>query len=200
MAYSFSAVIMGGMILFAQQLQDSMDKLQSLLPLNSDWQVQAFRLGTFSDRLMGYQNVLTNPGAWPLLANPLHYHLTDITYTDVEFSHDILSQMILRIGAIPTFVGGVAMIYFFWRAHRAILSLPMGKDGIRPLAARLMAIIVVFIFSQAAGAGITVFPMNFWTGIFVGLLCGICVVLQKSTPQQAGETGPLLHGRVAITA
>jgi hypothetical protein len=185
MAYSFSAVIMGGMILFAQQLQDSMDKLQGFLPSNSDWQVQAFRLGTFSDRLMGYQNVLTNPSSWPLVANPLKFRITDSMYGDVEFSHDIFSQMILRLGAIPVFIGALVAIYFLWRAHRSVLDLPTGKDGIRALAARLMAIVIIFILSHAAGSGITVFPMNFWTGIFVGLLCVICLHLRKSESKAA---------------
>ena len=189
MAYSFSAVIMGGMILFAQQLQDSMDKLQSLLPSNSDWQVQAFRLGTFSDRLMGYQNVLTNPSSWPLVANPLKFRITDSTYGDVEFSHDIFSQMILRMGAVPVFMGGLVAIYFLWRAHRSVLELPTGKDGIRTLAARLMAIVVVFLLSHAAGSGITVFPMNFWTGIFTGLLAVICVRLGDAVSAESARKG-----------
>ena len=181
-AYSCSAFFLGGMILFAQKLQDAMDKLQAFLPSSSDWQVQAFRLGTFSDRLMGYQNVLANPSSWPLFANPLKFRVTDTTYADADFSHDIFSQMILRLGAVPVFLGAAAAIYFLWRAHRSVLELPMGKDGTRPLAARLMAIVVVFLLSHAAGSGITVFPMNFWTGIFVGLLCVICLHLRKTKP------------------
>ncbi len=191
LAYCFSAFVLGGMILFAQQLQDGIDKLQAILPSNSDWQVQAFRLGTFTDRLMGYQNVLTNPSSWPLFANPLKFRITDTTYADANFSHDIFSQMILRLGAVPVFIGAAMAIYFLWRAHRSVLGLPMGKDGTRPLAASLMGIVVVFLLSHAAGSGITVFPMNFWTGIFVGLLCVICLHLRTSKPNPP-KSGDLL--------
>jgi hypothetical protein len=45
-----------------------------------------------------------------------------------------------------------------------------------------MGIITVFLLLQAAGAGLTVFPMNFWTGIFVGLLCVICMNLRVTKP------------------
>ena len=199
-AYSFSAVVLGGMILFAQKVQDAMDKLQAFLPSSSDWQMQAFRLGTFSDRLTGYQNVLANPSSWPLFANPLKFRVTDTTQADAEFSHDIFSQMLLRLGAVPVFMGAAVAIYFLWRAHRSVLELPMGKDGIRPLAARLMAIVVVFLLSHAAGSGITVFPMNFWTGIFVGLLCVICLHLQKRNPKapKGGDASVPAHATTGI--
>lgn len=189
-AYSFSGACLGGMILFAQTLQDMMEKVQGYLPGNSDWQQQAFRLGTFSDRLMGYQNVLTNPGAWPLLANPLKFRPAELTYEDTTFSHDLFSQMILRVGIIPVFLGICVSIYILFRAHRAILRLPGGQTGIRPLAARLMAIIVVFLLTQAAGSGITVFPMNMWLGIFAGLLSVICLHFQNTSPREVRSSGP----------
>lgn len=185
-AYAGSALFIGGIIFFAQSLMDSLGKLQSLLPSGSGWKEQAFRLETFSDRLMGYQNVLSNPGSWPLFANPLNFHPAEMTASDTQFSHDLLSQMILRIGAVPVFLGACAALYFLRLSHRAILRLPGGKTGIRPLGARLMAIIFVFLLSQAAGAGITVFPMNFWTGIFTGMLSVICLHLGKEIPVPSG--------------
>ena len=187
-AYFISAVSLGTMVAFAEKIQDLLGKLQSYLPGNSDWQVQAFRLGTFSDRLMGYQNVLGNPSSWPLFANPLKFRIANASYDDLEFSHDLFSQMILRIGAVPVFCGAGVAFYFLWRAHRAVLALPAGRGGLRPLAACLMAIIVVFLLSQAAGAGLTVFPMNFWTGVFAGLLAVICVLLRKAPAADAAST------------
>ncbi len=199
-AYSFSAFCLGGLVLFAQQIQNAIEKLQSFLPANSDWQQQAFRLGTFSDRLIGYQNILSNPSAWPLFANPLKFQVTEFGYGDQEFSHDLFSQMILRIGAIPVFVGVGVALYILWRAHRSILRLPAGKEQIRPLAARLMAIIVVFLLSQAAGAGITVFPMNFWMGIFTGLLAVICVYVRAATSPSDRRPGTVPGALVAAGA
>lgn len=181
-AYSVSTAFLGGMILFAEQLLDSLDKLQSFLPMDSVWQQQAFRLGTWSDRLLGYSNVLSKPGTWPLFANPLKFDFMRYSYSDVEFSHDLFSQIILRIGAIPMFVCVALLLYVVARAHRAILRLPDGKSGARPLGARLMAIIVIFLLTQLAGPGMTVFPMNFWMGIFAGLLSVICLYRPKTGP------------------
>jgi len=184
-AYSVSAVCLAGLIAFAEPILHSLDALQTFLPTNSDWQEQAFRLGTFSDRLIGYRNVLSNPSAWPLVANPLAF---DSTKTGSEvYSHDLISQMLLRIGAIPVFLCLCGAIYFVWRAHHVILRLPERKDGIRPLAARLMALIVAFFLSQAAGSGMTTFPLNFWMGMFAGLLSVICIYL-KGTELAVAKT------------
>jgi hypothetical protein len=188
-AYLFSAVVLGGLILFAQPLLDALDHLQSYLPGDANWQQQAFRLGTISDRLMGYRNILTNPGAWPLVANPLKFRGSDITAGDAAYSHDLLSQMILRIGIIPVFVVICMAGYFLWQAHRSIFRLPPGKGGPRPIAARLMAMLVVFLMAQSGGSGITVFPINFWISMFAGLLAVICIhdrAVKKRSPEAGG--------------
>ena len=52
-----------------------------------------------------------------------------------------------------------------------------------------MAIVVVFLLSHAAGSGITVFPMNFWTGIFTGLLAVICVRLGDAVSAESARKG-----------
>jgi hypothetical protein len=192
-AYSFSVIFLGGMIVFAQPILDALDKLQTYLPGNSEWQQQAFRLGTWSDRLMGYRDVLGNPGSWPLIANPLKFHSNNLAGEAVPYSHDLLSQMILRIGAIPVLIVICVGLYILLHAHRAILRLPSGKSGSRLLAAQLMGMIVAFLLAQAAGSGITVFPMNFWMGIFSGLLSVLCIYHQKGRPADA-KGGAIVAG------
>ncbi len=192
-AYSSALLFIGGMVLFAEPLLYSLDKLEGYLPIHSDWQGQAFRLGTWSDRLMGYRNVLANPGSWPLFANPLKFNAVDLD-GGAQYSHDLFSQIILRIGIIPVFFCVCVAIYILWCTHRAIVQLPAGKGSVRPLAAQIMAIIAVFVLAQAAGSGMTVFPLNFWVGIFSGLLSVICIYLRKAKPTTAKP------GEVAIAA
>ncbi len=177
--YTSAALFVGGMIIFAEPLLQSLEKIEGFLPIHSSWQEQAFRLGTWSDRLLGYRNVLSNPGSWPLFANPLKFDFTQYGYEDAGFSHDLFSQMILRIGIVPVLFGVCTAIYILWRTHRAILRLPSGKGSIRSLGAQIMAIISVFILAQTAGSGMTVFPLNFWIGIFSGLLSVICIYRHK---------------------
>jgi hypothetical protein len=173
--YGFSSIFGVGTVLLAETIQHNLDKLQSYLPLNSVWQEQAFRLGTFSDRLQSYRNVLGNPSAWPLIANPFTYRANEEAFGEAGFTHDLFSQMILRIGAVPVFCGVCFVFYMLWQAHRVILRLPRGKGGVRSLAACFMAVIVTFLLSQSGGAGMTVFPLNFWMSIFAALLTVLCI-------------------------
>jgi len=185
LAYLISGILLAIFVIFAESIQDNMDKLQSLLPMNSDWQQQAFRLGTFTDRLQSYRNVLGNPSSWPLLANPLSYRANEALFGEAGFTHDLFSQMILRIGAIPVFALIALGLFLLGHAHRAIFKLPAGKVGLRSLAARLMAIIVVYLLSQSGGSGMTVFPLNFWTTMFIGMLAVLC--LQERVPPPVQE-------------
>jgi hypothetical protein len=187
--YLLCTVTLAGLVLFAEPILNSLDKLQSYLPMGSGWQEQAFRLGTISDRLKGYQNIITNPGAWPLVANPLKYRTDELVYGDTNYSHDLVSQMILRLGIIPVILCVLAAIYLLSRAHSAILRLLGTRGGIRPLAAQIMSMLVIFLLSQSGGAGMTVFPMNFWIGIFTGLLAVICVRLGDAVPAESARKG-----------
>jgi len=185
LAYSVSAGLLGVLVLFAQQFLDSLDMLQAYLPTDSIWQEQAFRIGTTSDRFKGFTNVLTNTAAWPLIANPIKYNHTDQSYTDADYHHDLFSAMILRVGIIPVFLGACLTLFILWRAHRAILRLPEAESGRRSLAARLMAIVMVFLLSQSSGSGITVFPINFWVGMFVGFISVVCLTVRNKKPVPA---------------
>ena len=196
-AYGMSAAIIGGLIFFAKPLLESLDMLQTYLPGGADWKEQAFRLGTISDRLMGFENVLGNPSNWPLFANPFKFNsFRGFSAGDAQYSHDLFSQMILRIGAIPVFLGMCLGMFIVWRAHRAILLLPAGKTGSRPLAARLMAILIVFIFSQMGGSGMTVFPINFWLGMLTGIVTIICLRPGTTNEKALKTEGIAGHGLV----
>jgi len=198
-AYGLSAAIIGGVIFFAKPLLESLDMLQTYLPGGADWKEQAFRLGTVSDRLMGFENILGNPSNWPLVANPLKFNATAFSAGDVQYSHDLFSQMILRIGAIPVLLGLCMGVFVVWRSHRAILLLSAGKTGNRLLAARLMAILIVFLFSQMGGSGMTVFPLNFWLGMLTGFLTIICL-RPGTTDEKTLKTGGIAGQGLVVAA
>jgi hypothetical protein len=198
-AYLSSTAILAATVGYADTILNSLDTLQSYLPGGTAvWQEQAFRLGTFTERLVGYRGILGNPGSWPLFANPLRFGevVNLLDRNDATFSHDLFSQTILRVGAVPMFFGVVVVAYFVWRAHRAILRLPPGTGGTRPLAAALMGAIIAFVYAQASVPGITVFPLNFWMGIFAGMLLVVCVPRRDSVRDGAAAiTVPGSPGR-----
>jgi hypothetical protein len=170
-AYALSGALVAMVITNAQLLLDGLDYWQKFLPGDTAWQEQTFRLGTISNRLMGYRNVLSNPSSWPLVANPLKYEAS-LAAEDELHSHDLYSQAILKYGIVPVAIALCAAVFFGIRVHRAVLHLPNG--AIRNLGACFVGIIAGYFFGQLSGGGIGVFPLNFWLGIFAGFLVVLC--------------------------
>jgi hypothetical protein len=180
LAYGSSVALVGLVVTNAQDLLDGLDYWQKFLPGDTAWKEQTFRLGTISNRLMGYRNVLSNPSAWPLFANPLKFDLEGALDQSSEFhSHDLYSQAILKYGIVPVAFGFCIAVFFAIKIHKAVLRLPRGR--FRNLGACFIGVIAGFFLGQMAGGGIHVFPLNFWLGILLGFLVILCF---KGEPAQ----------------
>ncbi len=60
--YGVALIGFATLMINSDVLLRSLDQIEAYLPQDSDVEAQAFRLGTFSDRLVSFRNVLTNPG------------------------------------------------------------------------------------------------------------------------------------------
>jgi hypothetical protein len=103
--FVFYGTILGALILLMVNAEPVLERLGSLESLsqmdeNSDISTEAFRLGTFSERLMSFHNGLTDPRFHTLFGNP------DVTKADEEHSygetvaHDQITQTLVRYGLV----------------------------------------------------------------------------------------------------
>jgi hypothetical protein len=131
---------------------------------------EAIDLNTFSDRLKGFSSVLLNPDAYTLFGyggerggDPL----------DPLYNHDLLSNVLVRYGAVPLMTMVVFVSGCLIRTHQLVLAI---KDtGKRRLGAGMLAMVLSLIaISITSGNVLGIFPVN--TLFWLGISCAIVVL------------------------
>jgi hypothetical protein len=104
----------------ADPLLNSLDRLDGVLPDSSDVQDQAFRIGTFSDRLISFHNVMSNPAFHTWFGNRNSEELEHDSRDDE--AHDQIGQILISYGfaGLALFVAG--LVSGLWFAHRAVFQ------------------------------------------------------------------------------
>jgi hypothetical protein len=128
---------------------------------------QMTRVGTYSDRLQGFANLVRNPDVWTLFG---HRFVADDDRTLA--SHDILTNTLVHYGAVPVAFALLMLMIALIRAHRGVLGIqdPTRKN----LSAGLLALALSFIvLSLLAGNVLVIFPIN----VFVCFFCGALLVI-----------------------
>ena len=167
--YSIFGLSFGLLVWNANLIYASLDAIQVYLPTGSDFQQQAFRIGTYSERLYGFQNIFKNRAMWTLFGNPDMAYRGEHQDAD-DVVHDALGQMLIThgiAGLLLLFIGGGFALFVL---HRRILSIPKGPG--ETLGRGVMSIaIAIFFGGMLTGTHLPVFPINllFWTtaGAFV---------------------------------
>ena len=164
--YSFFALSFGLFVWQADTIYASLDNLQSLLPSGSTFQEQAFRLGTYSERLFGFQNVFRNRSMWTWFGNPDLAYRSDRVLGEDEVVHDAIGQMLISHGIVGIVVLAAAGGLSLFLLHRKILAIRRGPNEI--LGRGLLSVcIALFIGGMLTGSHLSVFPINmlFWSAL-----------------------------------
>ncbi len=184
MAYTASGTMMLMLMVFADAILDHL-RDASLVVYDmfgsNQFGEQLTRLGTFTERLQGFSNLLKNPD-----------FLTAFGYggdrgtdpSDPLYNHDLLSNLIVKFGIVPVGFGLMIAIWVAIWLHRNLLQI--GDRQVRSMAAACMGIVVGMIGSSLlSGSLLTVFPNNvfFWV-----LVACVLVGLQSRdvTEEKAG--------------
>ncbi|HEY5813579.1 MAG TPA: hypothetical protein VIT91_18155 [Chthoniobacterales bacterium] len=170
-SYAAGTLLFSIVVLNAQRIQDSMDLWYSKLPQGSAFADQMFRLGTFSDRLNGYREVITNPKTWTLFGSQGRDMSTSIK--GIETSHDFLSQLIIDRGIVIT---GALLLFCGWllvKAHTAIFRIQDETE--RRFGAALIALVLLFAGSNLSGYAFGIFPLNLYVWMMVGFICVLTI-------------------------
>jgi hypothetical protein len=186
----YGAALAGFVLLFANAgfLLRSLDQMESYLPTDGDVESQAFRLGTFSARLLSFQNVLTNPQFHTWFGNR-EQTIEDMTESSSDaIAHDQIGQILIHYGLVGlAFSAGIA-VTGLWFAHRAVFRQRGPKR--RSMMAGLLGVLIATIISgMLFGGHLGLFPVN----IFFWLITGcFCVLVTEKVESKRGESAALL--------
>ena len=172
---------------FSEFLLDRLDWFQTFLPGGSDWQQVAFRLGTISDRLQGYQSVLLNPKMYTAFGHGVSNEVMKFTFEEEGFNHDVLSSTLFRFGVV-----GLVMLLSFcgfilWRIHSAVWRVQDREK--KALGTTLVSIFVLILMSHIGGPSYHVFPINLFIWLFLGLTIMVCNVSEENGGEVPKATG-----------
>ena len=147
---------------------------------------QILRVGTYYERLMGFQNVLMNPAA---------YTLTGMgagrggDYADEFMNHDPLSTTLVRYGAPVTIVMIIAVALLLRQAHLSVLKLPQGV--LRNTGCLLLSVPLAYLVaSMLQGVVFFTFPLNAITWLCIGMVGSLSQQAKEvaKSPKAAPET------------
>lgn len=193
--YTIFALSFAGLVWQAEAIYGSLDRLQALLPSGTIYQEQAFRLGTYSERLFGFQNIFRNRSMWTLFGNTEFANTRASMVAKDETVHDAIGQMLVShgiVGLVALVLGGGVSLFLL---HRRILAIRSGPSEV--LSRGLLSVgIAVFLSGVLTGSHLGVFPINllFWTtaGALVAVLqIRNSVSGEKESPGFAKSAAPL---------
>ena len=174
------------LIMNADPLLDSLATLDEKLPSDSDRAKQAFRIQTFSERLYGFRNMVTNPLFHTWFGNPKMGAPTGEVARD-EIAHDQLTQILVQYGFVGLSGFLSLMVGALWLTHRGILA-QRDLETRKTAIALLAAVAAVLYSGMLFGSHLGVFPINVFFAFLVGSLLVCCV-----QPGEAAASGPELR-------
>lgn len=138
---------------------------------SSDFTRQAVELQTWSERLKGYKDILSQPNEWPLFWG--EQIPDDITV------HDDLSKILYTFGAIPAAVLSIIALVMIIKLHKVLLTSTSLKSYTRNLATFGLGIYIALLTrGLLAGNGTHVFPTN--VIMYVSLSLAIVAIVNKN--------------------
>ena len=156
---------------------------------------QLTRLGTFTERLQGFSNLLKNPEFITAFGYGADRGLDP---SDPLYNHDLLSNLIVRFGLVPVGIGAFITVWVAVWLHSNLLQIR--ERRVRSMAAACMGIVVGMIGSSLlSGSLLTVFPNNVFFWVLVS-----CVLVgfqsRGMTEDAVPATGVRPPGRSALPA
>ena len=180
------------LILSAEFLLEHLWDLDPAQLAQTDYGVSVLTLGTYSDRLKGFINLMSSKEMYSL------FGLRDISeLTDLTYNHDPISTVLIEHGVVGLailLIGATVMIVW---VHRKLLAMPVGRD--RTLAVLLASLLAGWTAAEVlVKAVITTFPLNALYWLFIGTLARL--ISRTNDPADTAEKAPNLPSRPARPA
>jgi hypothetical protein len=165
--YGSIAILFAFLFINADPLLNSLDRLDGVLPDSGDVENQAFRVGTFSDRLISFHNVMSNPAFHTWFGNRNSEELEQGSREDE--AHDQIGQILISYGFAGLALFSVGLITGLWFAHRAVFR---QEDKLkRQILLGVLSVVLATILSgMLFGSHLGVFPINALFYLFASML------------------------------
>lgn len=153
-------------------------------------------IATFSDRLMGFRNILLNPDAYTFFGYGMERGLDP---RDPLYNHDLLSNLIVRYGCVPLVLLAIACLLAGKRVHGAVHRIPDGED--RRVAAGMLGIAFsTFAASMLSGNVLATFPNNVMFWLLIATTAALAFAPVRSRPPVAVPAPPPAPPTAALGA
>ncbi len=150
----------------SEYILEKLPEWQRQLPGDSASQEQAFRLGTYSDRLIGFTSFMRDDSYWTPFG--VKGFTTEAQHAGDQFyTHDAFTAALLRYGIVGVGILAIISIFFLIQVHKGILGVQNRNLRIFS-AATASACFSVFFTGLLSGSNITVFPVNFLFWALIG--------------------------------
>jgi hypothetical protein len=165
----YGVIVAGFVFLFANAdpLLQSLGVVENALPQNNDMQVEAFHVATFSDRLISFRNVMTNPAFHTLFGIPDAVELEQDSRDYV--AHDQIGQILISYGFAGLTLFGIVVVLMLWFAHRAVFR-QQDKLKREILLGILSVELATILNGMLFGSHLGVFPINVLFYLFASFL------------------------------
>ena len=170
--YGVALTGFAALILNSDTLLRSLEQLDSYLPKDSDAEAQAFRITTFSERLISFRNVLTNPEfhTWFGNRSQVYEDLAEESHDNV--AHDQIGQILVNFGFVGLgFFLGVTVLALII-AHRAIFH-QRDPPRRKMMLGCLSVLIATLLSGMLFGSHLGLFPVNIYFALLAGCFCSL---------------------------
>jgi hypothetical protein len=165
----YGVIVAGFVFIFANAdaLLQSLGVVENALPQDNDVQVEAFHVGTFSDRLVSFRNVMTNPAFHTWFGNRDALRLEQDSQD--YLAHDQIGQTLVSYGFAGLILFGVVLVLTLWFAHRAVFR---QHDTLKReiLLAILSVELATIVSGMLFGSHLGVFPINVLFYLFASMV------------------------------
>jgi hypothetical protein len=180
MFYATGLVSFLAMLFAATYLQSRLDDVsQTLISLGGKYfSEETLTVNTFSDRLQGFAQVLTNPDAYTLFG---YGPLRGKDPSDPLYNHDLFSNILVRYGVVALAAVAIMGTLFLWFSHLSLLNIRDHRK--RRIGAMMLALAMGFVaISGISGNVLSIFPVNiiFWLIVAAAIMA---VRQQEKLPQ-----------------
>lgn len=191
--YTISIVSFVSLLISAKFLLVRLEQISDTLVqlAGSTLDAEFVSVNTFSDRLQGFTSVLLNPKAYTLFG---HGANAVTSSTDELYNHDLMSNILVRFGAVPLLSMIVLMVSFVRWIHKQILSVDSWYQR-RWCAAMISTVLALIAISMVSGNVLTVFPVNviFWLSV-----SAVIVAVRQPSPLASSGVNQVNQAQPAI--